>query len=754
MLTKKELHERYKYTMGLSAWSFNSYRGRGLKPIYTCDGPCGLRIEEADHKIAVSLNLPSPSALATSFNKELIRLNGEIIGREANAKKRDILLAPGLNIKRSALCGRNFEYFSEDPYLNGVCGTEYVKGVQSQNVGVSIKHLCCNSQEFARYLVSAEVSQRALNEIYLEPFRRVIKETNPISIMTSYNKVNGVYNFDNKDFLENKIVKQFGFDGFFVSDWLSVSEKGSAIHGGLHLEMPKKVIKDKYVDRELKKGVFTEEELIQNDEHLENCLSKLRALPKEAVFDLEKDHKDAEEIANETSVLVKNSNKVLPLRKKDKVLVVGDIDKMRFNGGGSASVNAYKAESIEACFAETWLDVRFLKTYDFDLDDLGQYSDVNKIVFFFQQEWDQEGNDRYHYLCPLKQEIAFDKIKQLGKSIVSVIVTGSSFSIKDFYKESKAVLIQYFAGECQNKSLVNTLVGKVNPSGHLAETWMGSLDQNPMYKRDVLKRPFYYSYYDEDIYVGYRYFDLHKRGFVLPFGYGLSYSKFAYSNPTMTDCGDTIEFRIDVENKSNIDGKETLFVFSALPNSNVYRPCKELKGFDKELVTAKTTKTFVISVNKADLVTYRKSKDAMQVEEGTYHFYLAKNANEVLGEFDLFVNGEQFEKQEKPVKLKRKKVAKTWTLDTDMLSFFQTSVCQEIAKQKNQPLDVEFAERWQSGCLRWMSEKYFWGISHDEIHSKIIPELKRRKEKPLGINYMSDVRKKKLIVEPFHRERK
>lgn len=752
-MNKKELHERYKYTMGLSTWSFNSYKGRNLRPIYTCDGPCGLRIEE-DHKVVTALNLPSPSALATSFNRELIRLNGEIIGREANAKKKDVLLAPGLNIKRSALCGRNFEYFSEDPYLNGICGTEYVKGVQSQNVGVSIKHLCCNSQEFSRYFVSAEVSQRALNEIYLEPFRRVIKETNPISIMTSYNKVNGVYNFDNKEFLENKIVKQFGFNGFFMSDWLSVSEKGSSIHGGLHLEMPKKVIEDKYVDRELRKGVFTEKELVENDNHFEECLAKLRSLPKECIFDLDKDHEDAEKIANETSVLVKNVKKILPLRKKDKILVIGEIDNVRINGGGSASVNAYKNESIEKCFVESGFDVRFLKTYDFELEELNKYSDVNKVVFFFKQEWDQEGNDRYYYECPLKQEVAFNKIKEFGKDIVSVIVTGSSFSVKDFYKESKAMLIQYFAGECQNKSLVNTLIGKVNPSGHLNETWMGSLNQNPMYKKDVLKRPFYYSYYDEDIYVGYRYFDLHKKGFILPFGYGLSYSKFEYSSPRMFDKGDTIEFVVDVENKSSIDGKETLFVFASLPSSNIYRPLKELKGFNKEPIPSKSSKTFVVTVNKSDLVSYFECKDTMLVEEGMYHFYLAKNANEIIGEFDLFIEGERFEKQEAPIKLKRKKVSKVWTLDTDVFSFFQTSVCQEIAKEKNQPLDIEFAEQWQSGCLRWAAQKYFWDISHDDMHSKIFPELKRRKEKPLGINYMSDVRKKKWLVTPFQRERK
>lgn len=673
-MDKKERYERYKYLQGLSAWDIGCYKDKDLRVVVN-DGPNGLRKPISSSFIDQSgviktVCTPTISALAASFSPSACYNAGVILAKECLYHGTNILLGPGVNIKRNALCGRNFEYFSEDPYLTGILASNYVNGLEDNNVGACIKHYACNNQEFARLCNSSELSLRALNEIYLRGFKYIFKYSKPSSVMTSYNKINGTYVNESKYLINKKIRQEYNYKGLIMSDWCAVSDKGKTISTGLNIEMPISVRTDEYIDRGYN-DTFNDDDLLARDLETYEALKKFKDVKKLDNLNLDDLHNDALKIAEETMVLVKNDN-YLPLKKEEKVLFLGYFaSHSRYVGGGSGWVNAYYAPTLIDVLNKNDINYDFVELYDEEKvlvkeEDLKKLnSKYDKVVLLLGQydNDEYEGGDRLSLELRKHQIEAFNLVKDVFKKLATVIVTGSVVNISDVYTLSDAVMISYLAGEAQNEALYNNLYGVSNPSGRLPETWISTLDQNPIYK-ELQKKNLYYSYYDDDIYVGYRYYDLNRNGFMLPFGYGLSYSNFSYSNYNIRKVDNKIVVSLDVTNNSDIKGFDVILVFVGKKDSNIYRPLKELKGFKKVCVNSLDTISVDVIVDIDDISVYEENTDKFVIEDGIYNVMVCKNAFDVIHSFEICLDGKNIDKCMCPKVLVRKEEPKEVSLDT------------------------------------------------------------------------------------------
>lgn len=706
-MDKIERYERYKYLTGLSSWEISSYKDKDFV-IFVNDGPCGLRkpiCQEFTNQSEVytSVCMPAPSALAASFDKKLCFDNATILAKECLLHKTNILLAPGVNIKRYVLCGRNFEYFSEDPFLAGVLAANYVNGLEYSGVGACVKHYAVNSQEYARKINSSEVSLRALNEIYLRVFKYTLKYSNPTSIMTSYNKVNGVYINEDPYLIQTKLRKEFNFSGLIMSDWGAVSNKWIGIKNGLNVEMPKTNMSNDFIDSGYD-NIFNDQDLIKRDNETYNAISKFKNTKYIDELDLDNLHEESAKIAKKTMVLVKNNDNYLPFNKKDKVLVLGHIAKNAcYVGGGSAWVKAYKVPSFIDILTENNINYDFIECYDADnvlIDEntLRLYKNkYDKVVLFMglYQNKDCEGSDRHTLNLCSNQLKVLEYVKNVFANFATVISTGSVVNIEDVYKYSSAVMIAYLAGEGQSEAIFSNLFGFNNPSGRLPETWISSLTQNPIIK-ECLRKDAYHTYYYDDIYVGYRYYDSNKvDGFILPFGYGLSYSKFEYSNFKINGNNDSVLISLDVKNISLVDGEDVIQVYVEKVNSNIYRAKKELKGFEKIFVKANETNTLTIKIDIDDIKSYREETDKFELEDGDYLFHIALNVNEVINTLSVNLKGVIFEKITEPRKLIHKEILNYYTFDTPCGSFFHNDLFKNYVVSNNLPFEIEnFEEKY------------------------------------------------------------
>lgn len=666
-MDKKERFERYKHSMGFTSWYVKPFKGKDLRGIYMNDGPNGVRrptVETFSNQdnILVSVCMPNISALAASFDKDVCYKNGSLLADDCLSKGVDILLAPGVTLKRLALCGRNFEYFSEDPYLAGILGASYVKGLEDNGVGTCVKHFLCNNQEFFRHCVDSRVSLKALNEIYLRPFNYVIKYGNPTSIMSSYNYVNGEMPGESYYLMIKKCRQEYGFKGMFISDWCATNKKDLAIKNGMNLEMPISTRDYEYVDRLFKKHGFSEEDLIARDNEYFDSVKKFYSREFKNEYDFNLHHVEAIKVAQETLVLVKNKGSYLPLSTKNKVLVIGKFaGTPHFVGKGSGWVNSYKKESFIEFLTKNNIDFQYIEGYDekevkITKEELEKYKDKKYKVLLFLGLFDgeeSEARDRKNLEISSQQIEVSNLVSEIFNKFATTIVTGSVVNIKEIYKKSSSVLISYLAGEGQAGAFYNNIFGLHNPSGRLPETWVSSCSQNKIYKEYFKYNPFY-AYYDDDIYIGYRYYDLHKSGFMLPFGYGLSYTKFDYSNFKYIKNDKEIICNLDVTNIGKYDGSTVLLAFIDKPISSVYRAKKELKGFEKIFLKKGETKNLTIKINVDDLGVYNKESDKLEVEDGEYFVSLALDASTILNRSEgIYIKGNKLPEDLTPIKLKR-----------------------------------------------------------------------------------------------------
>ncbi len=718
-MDKEERYERYRYLTGLSAWEIASFQDKDNLVVLN-DGPSGLRKPKDNdfthqQDLIQTVCLPTPSALAASFDPDVAYGSSSSIAQECLAHGANILLAPGINIKKYVLCGRNFEYFSEDPFLTGVLAASYVNGLEEHGVGACLKHYACNSQEFARTINSSIVSKRALNEIYLRSFQIALQRSKPTAIMTSYNRVNGEYVNESPYLIQKKLRGEFGFSGLIMSDWCGISDKGKALKNGISLEMPKTKMSNEYIDRGYQK-TFDDEDLRHDDDVLYASIKKFKGSKRKEDLDLNALHSKAVSLAEQTMVLVKNEDHYLPLRKEDKVLVLGYFaNHSRFVGNGSGFVNAYQKDTFLDALNRGGFHYEFLECFNenglqITKEDLLAYQGkFDKVLLFLgQYQFDEsEGFDRSTISLSSAQKEMIDLAGEVFKVFGVILTTGSVVDIKDIIGASKAMVITYLAGEGQAEALFRNIYGIHNPSGRLPETWISSILANP-HNAEHLKKDVYQTLYTDDIYVGYRYYDLHDDGVTLPFGFGLSYSSFSYRNIHLKRDEDVIRVYVTVSNDSARDGEDVIQIYVGKERSSIYRPKKELKGFKKIFVPAKSEKECCVEISLSALKSYQEESDSFQLEEGEYQFYIAKNVHDVIEVLSLSLEGVPFQEKKEPVALKSLPYPTQISLNSPASVLRGNKVFYQFAASKG--IDVaDFESRFP-----WINEKALRVLIGDE----------------------------------------
>lgn len=640
LLSKMTLEEKAGLCSGKDFWWTKSVERLNVPPIMVSDGPCGLRtqiqtgINENDCISAVSF--PSGCAIASSFDRDLIQKEGEILGNESNAQNVAILLGPAINIKRSPLCGRNFEYLSEDPYLAGEIGAAFTKGVQSQNVGVSVKHFAANNQEFRRYSVSESIGERALREIYLNPFENIVKNASPKTIMCSYNAINGNLSSENKWLLQDVLRDEWGFKGFVISDWGSVNDRVKGIIAGLNLEMPYSGgLTDSYIVQAVKDGTITENRLNEIAGQILEFVFEYTENKKDAKWDKEQDHLLSSQIAEECCVLLKNEDKCLPLNpdcKNNDVLFVGEFaQNPRYEGGGSSNIKSFKVTSALDAVKQMNINVDYCKGDD--IDEVLQKSKKAKTVVIFTglpNIDESEGFDRETLDMPKSQNELIEQIANINKNVVVVLHNGSPI-LMTWKDKVKSILECYLGGDGIGLAQVRLLFGYANPSGKLSETFPLRLEDTPCYLdfpgngRQVN--------YSEGIFVGYRWYDSRKIDVLFPFGHGLSYTNFEYSKIELDKSSikddESVEVSVKIRNTGDFDGKEVVQVYVRDLTNTEIRPDKELKGFEKVFVKKGEEKTVKITLSKRSFAYWSVDLHDWYVPTGEFEILVGSSSKDI-----------------------------------------------------------------------------------------------------------------------------
>ena len=635
ILNAMTLEEKAAFCSGRDFWHTKAIERLGVPSVMMCDGPHGLRKQEGegDHlginKSIETVCYPTAAALASSFDRDVMRQLGEALGQECQAENVAMLLGPGLNIKRSPLCGRNFEYFSEDPYLAGEMGSSYVKALQSKGVAACAKHFACNNQETRRMSGSSQVDERTLHEIYLPAFEAVVKNGKTRSLMCAYNAVNGEFCAENKMLLTDTLREKWGFDGFVVTDWGAVKGRAEGIASGLDLEMPggPNATGEKLIEA-VKAGTLSETDL---DKAVLNILhfveTALAERDENAVIDRDACRELAGKLAGECAVLLKNED-ILPLQKGRKAVFIGEFAaNPRYQGAGSSHINVpHPVSALEAAgdavtYARGY-DAHSSKTDEALLAEaLNAAKDAEAAVIFagLPDAFESEGADRDHMRLPDNQNELIAAVSAVNPHTVVVLHGGSPVELP-WLDKVPAVLLMYLGGERVGAAAADLLWGKVNPSGHLAETWPIRLEDNPSYlnfpgEDGVVT-------YAEGIFVGYRYYDKKKMPVNFPFGHGLSYTDFSFSNLTadkekLTDR-ETVTVSVDVTNEGTSAGKAVVQLYVRDVKSTVRRPVRELKDFAKAALEPGETRTVTFTLDKRAFAYYEPKVHDFFVESGEF----------------------------------------------------------------------------------------------------------------------------------------
>ncbi|MED1556880.1 glycoside hydrolase family 3 C-terminal domain-containing protein [Bacillus paramycoides] len=661
IISQMTLEEKASLCSGLDFWNTKGIERLGIPSIMVTDGPHGLRkqAEGADH-LGIYNSIPStcfPSAvgLASTWNKELINQVGVALGEECQAENVGVLLGPGANIKRSPLCGRNFEYFSEDPYLSSQIAANHVKGVQSQGIGTSLKHFAANNQEHRRMSVDAIVDERTLREIYLASFEDVIKEAQPWTVMSAYNKINGEYASENNYLLHDILKDEWGFEGFVVSDWGAVNERVESLANGLELEMPSSFgIGEKKIVAAVNGGELSVEKLDQAVERLLNIIFKAYDNQLEnAVYSKDAHHQLARAVASESMVMLQNEDSILPLKKEGTVAVIGGFAKQpRYQGGGSSHINPTKLESIleeiETVSGEK-TNILFAQGYDLASDDIdgnmineakkvAERADTAVLFVGLPDRYESEGFDRKHLQMPENHVQLIEAIAEVQSNIVVVLSNGAPIEMP-WIGKVKGILEGYLGGQALGGAIADILFGDANPSGKLAETFPKVLSDNPSYlnfpgEGDKVE-------YKEGVFVGYRYYDMKNIEPLFPFGFGLSYTNFEYSNLSIDKKEikdtDTVSVRVNVKNTGSTVGKEIVQLYIKDVESTMIRPEKELKGFEKVALQPGEEKTVSFTLNKRSFAYYNVELKDWHVETGEFEILVGKSSKEIVLHDSLYV---------------------------------------------------------------------------------------------------------------------
>jgi beta-glucosidase len=647
---KLSIEEKVKLLDGLDVWHTKNFQD--LPSIMMSDGPHGLRKQyQSKDNLGVFGSIPATcfptaSLLACSFDKKLLNHMGELIAKEAKANDVNIVLGPGINMKRSPLCGRNFEYYSEDPYLAGELGSSFVLGVENQGVGTSVKHFFANNQEKNRFFINSVVDERALREIYLKAFERVVKN-NPATVMASYNKINGYYATEHP-YLQKILRKEWGYYGVVVSDWGAVHNRINSVKASTDLEMPSSY---GYRTNEVLKEINKDENLRiavnKSSDRIIELVKKYKSI-ETTTYDVEKHHEEAKNIASSSMVLLKNNN-ILPLAKTEKILIVGGfVNQMRFQGGGSSNVNPTKIDQFSEIYQKYSKNIKICKGYSLDKDvndielieeTISLAKEVDKVIFLFglPDSKETEGFDRTTLDIPNNQIELLKKLFEVNQNLVGVAIAGAVINLSFEHKYLKGLLLAYLGGQASASAVLDILFGKVNPSGRLAETWIDNISECNV----QLSNDNHSVYYDESIYIGYRYYQSYNKRVHYPFGYGLSYTTFSYSNFNLIEKNNEFIISMKIKNDGFVKGKEVIQIYIENNETTVYKAKRELKAFDKIELDINEEKEVSISIPKKSFEYYDIYKQKFIVEKGKYQILVAQNVCDEIEAFEVNIDGEE-----------------------------------------------------------------------------------------------------------------
>jgi len=668
IIAQMTLEEKASMCSGLDFWNTKGVERLGIPSIMMTDGPHGLRKQasEANH---LGLNesvpatcFPPAATLACSWDRNLLEKVGTALGEECQAENVSIILGPGANIKRSPLCGRNFEYFSEDPYLSSEMAVGHIKGVQSQGIGSSLKHFAVNNQEHLRMSIDAIVDERTLREIYLASFEGAVRKAQPWTVMCAYNKVNGDFCSENKFLLTEVLRNEWGFQGLVMSDWGAVNERVDGLVAGLELEMPSSSGEgDKKIVEAVKTGNLPESILDLEVERLLGVIFKATDNKKEnAVYDKKAHHALARQVERESMVLLKNDDNILPLKNEGTIAIIGDFARNpRYQGGGSSHINptfvddtlvemekltggktkllfasGYRSDKAAGMFTAT----EFKSNSD-EVDEvlIKQAKEIaakaNTAVVFvgLPDSYESESFDRVHMQIPEGHKALIEAVAEVQKNVVIVLSNGSPIEMP-WISEVKAVIEVYLGGQAFGGAVADILFGIGNPCGKLAETFPKKLSDNPSFlnfpgEQEKVE-------YREGLFVGYRYYDTLGTEPLFPFGYGLSYTKFEYSNITLdkkhiTD-NEMLTVSLKVRNIGKLAGKEIVQLYVRDTESSIIRPQKELKGFEKIELQPGEEKVVTFTLDKRSFAYYNTKMNDWCVESGLFEILIGKSSRDIV----------------------------------------------------------------------------------------------------------------------------
>ncbi|MBE6023067.1 MAG: glycosyl hydrolase [Cellulosilyticum sp.] len=652
LLNQLTLTEKLELLIGEDMWHTKAIERLGLDSIRMCDGPHGLRKmvndRESIGEVIPSIAFPTLSALSTTWNPDLAYQMGTALASECQLNEVDVLLGPGINIKRTPLCGRNFEYFSEDPFLAGKMATAYTLGVEEHGTATCLKHFSANNQEFDRMCIDSKVDLRTLHEIYFKPFEMVISDASPSSIMCAYNKLNGTYCSQNKWLLTDILRDTLGFKGLAVSDWWAVHDSSASLKAGLELQMP-------YADYHLpnlmaayEKGEITIEEI---DAAVETILSfiddriKARQMPPSNIS-MEEKHQLAKDIALESMVLLKNEDHLLPIttNKFKKVVLIGEYaDKPFIQGGGSARVNALFVDSTVETLKEIApkdLEIHYAGVYatwtpHHDVENIlrgieaAKEADIAVVFVGTGDIVETESADREHIKLKKAAEILILQVAKVNPNTVVVLQAGSAIDMSSWISEVKAVVLQGFSGCASGSALAEILLGHVSPSGKLTETYPLHLEDCPAYEEDLGNG--LTVHYIEGIMVGYRYYNTYNKEVAFPFGFGLSYTDFSYNHLAIqpNEDGEKMNISCEITNIGTYAAKEIAQLYVHYENSPVIRPVQELKGFQKVFLNPGETKIITFSISKEDLTYFDATSQTWKMDEPSVTFQVGSSSRAI-----------------------------------------------------------------------------------------------------------------------------
>ena len=654
LVRQMTLEEKAGMCSGSDFWHLKGVERLRIPSVMVADGPHGLRRQDeaADHlginDSICAVCFPSAAGLAASFDRELLRKTGETLGEECQAENVAVLLGPAINIKRSPLCGRNFEYLSEDPYLSSQLAASYIGGLQSKNVGASVKHFAVNNQEKRRSTVTAQVSERALRELYLASFEGAVREGKPWTVMCSYNRVNGEYVSQSRRLLTDILRAEWGFDGFLVTDWSACDERVKGLVAGQDLEMPDSGgVNDRMIVEAVQKGEIEEAVLDQAVARILTIIFRyVDHRDESAQFDREKHHEAAREAACQSMVLLKNDamadgSRLLPLKKGGRYAFIGSFAKEpRYQGGGSSHINAYRVtNALKECAG--YGVIRFAEGFAAEQDatdavklaeavQAAKESDAAVIFAGLPESIESEAYDRDHMRLPACQNELIRAVVSVQPNTVVVLHNGSPVEMP-WAEKVPAILESYLAGEAVGEAQAALLFGERNPCGKLAETFPLRVQDNPAWldfggSKDVV-------HYGEGIFVGYRYYDTKEMPVLFPFGHGLGYTEFAYDDLRFDReslCGEeTLEIRFRIRNTGDREGSEAPQVYVHKKDSGISRARQELKGFDKVALAAGEEREVVIRLDRRSFAYYDEEAKAWCVEPGDYEILVGASSRDI-----------------------------------------------------------------------------------------------------------------------------